>query len=76
MNKNKTTLEKELTLKILSTISDDVVLSIGNKGDFTKKQMIDEINNNSQTGMEIIETQLALLRSFKDGSFAKLMTTI
>ena len=50
-----------------------VVLSIGSEGDFTREQIQHEIKIGSEIGMQLIESNMALLRSFKDGSFIKLI---
>ena len=62
-------LEKDiinLVIERLKTIPATASLSIGERGSFSVKEMIDHVRENDDTGKQIIETQLEYIRSLKD----------
>lgn len=59
---------KQLVIERLKTISSDKKISIGGKGDFTAKELIERVEKNDEVGKKVIEVQLEFLRSFKTGA--------
>lgn len=73
---NKTILqkEKEVIIARLEAISPELSFSIGGESkSFSKKELIDEINKNTEIGKDFIKSQFELLRALKNGS---LMSTL
>ncbi len=58
---------KELVIERLKTISSDKKISIGNYGEFSKEQLIEDVKSGSEIGKKIIEIELEFLRAFKQG---------
>ena len=54
---------KELVIARLKTMSSDKKLSIGSAGDFTRDELIEEVEKGTNIGKEIIEMQLNFIRS-------------
>ena len=54
---------KNLVKKRLSAMPPDVSFSIGGYGDFTRDELIKEVDKDSKMGQEIIEMQLNFIRS-------------
>jgi len=53
---------KNLVKKRLAAMPPDVSFSIGEFGDFTRDQLIDEVDKYSEVGRETIEMQLDFIR--------------
>lgn len=53
---------KNLVKKRLSAMSPDVSFSIGGYGDFTRDELIKEVEKDSELGQEIVEMQLNFIR--------------
>ena len=73
---NKTTLqkEKEVIIARLEAMSPELSFSVGSESkSFSKKDLIDEINKNTEIGKNFIKSQFELLRALKDNS---LMNTL
>lgn len=58
---------KELIKARLSTIPADNVLSIGSFGEFTRDQILQEVEKESEIGKKMIEIQLRYLQKLKEG---------
>ena len=50
-------------------MSSNIKVSIGSLGDFTKDELIKNVQDNSNIGKKIIEIQLEYLRALKEGLF-------
>lgn len=59
----------ELVIARLQTLPDDVELSIGSEGDFTKDELIDHVRQGDDLGQKIIELEMSFLRVLKSGIF-------
>lgn len=53
---------KKLVKERLRAMSPDVSFSIGNYGDFTRDELILEVDKNSEIGKAVIEMQLTFIR--------------
>ncbi len=53
---------KKLVKERLRAMSPDVSFLIGNYGDFTRDELIREVDNNSEIGKAVIEMQLTFIR--------------
>jgi hypothetical protein len=60
---------QNLVIARLDIVPPDKMISIGSAGEFTKEQLIEEVKKKSEIGKEIVDIELAFLRSLKDGSF-------
>jgi hypothetical protein len=56
---------QDLVIARLQTLPDDVELSIGSEGDFTKDELIDHVRQGDNVGQKIIELEMSFLRSLK-----------
>lgn len=57
---------QEIVLARVLTMPDNVGISIGGKGEFSKDEMIEHIEKNDEVGKKFIEIQLSYLQSLKD----------
>lgn len=74
MNKNKSTEEmKELVIARLDVMPPKYKLSVGNKGTFTKDELIQHVQKGDEIGNEIIKMQFNFIRALTSG---KLMNTL
>jgi len=48
-------------------LSGDTIKCIGNKGHFTKKELIEHVNDNDSVGKIIQEAEMEWIKSFKNG---------
>jgi hypothetical protein len=66
--------EKELIIARLDIVSPELSFYVGG-GDksFSKKDLIEEINKDTDIGKEFIKIQLEFLRAMKDGSLMKVL---
>ncbi len=53
---------KKLVIERLRTMPPNVSFSIGSHGDFTRDQLIQEVQDGSDVGLETVESELRLLR--------------
>jgi hypothetical protein len=60
---------RKLVVARLRTLSSNKRVSIGSEGEFTKDQLIKNVENDSEIGKKIIQIQLEYLRAFKEGLF-------
>ena len=73
-NKNKTIedKEKEIVIARLEALIPEMSFASGDDfQSFTRDEIINEINKNSQIGKNFIETEMNFLRALKDGSLIK-----
>ena len=58
---------KKLVIMRLQSMPQNLKLSIGKYGTFTKEELIERVQEEDEVGKLIIEMQLKYLRSFKKG---------
>lgn len=58
---------KKLVIARLELLPENKKISIGNYGEFSKDELIDNVNKNSEIGNKIIEIELEFLRAMKGG---------
>ena len=59
--------EKEIILARVRTYSDDFELSIGGGSTFSRDEIIENIEKETETGQEIVEMQMEYLRDLISG---------
>lgn len=64
---------KELIIARIDVMPSGYKLSIGNKGTFSKEDLIKHVKEGDSIGREIIETQLEFIRSLTSGEFMKVL---
>lgn len=75
--KEKTILqkEKEVIIARLEATSPELFFSIGSDGrSFSKDELIEEINKDTEIGNNFVKSQFEFLRALKDGSLMKALT--
>ena len=60
---------QELVIARLQTLPENVELSIGSEGDFTRDELIDHVRDGDEVGQKMIELEMSFLRSLKSGIF-------
>ena len=65
--------EKEITLARVRAYSDDFELSIGGRGTFSKSEIVENIEKETEIGQEIIEMQMGYLRDLISGHIYKIL---
>jgi hypothetical protein len=60
---------RKLVVARLRTLSGNKRVSIGSDGEFTKEELIKNVEENSHVGRKIIQIQLEYLQAFKKGLF-------
>ena len=65
--------EKELVLARVRAYSDDFELSIGGKGTFSKDKIVENIEEETEMGKEIVEMQMEYLRDLVSGNIYKIL---
>lgn len=60
---------KKIVIARLEVFPSDKKISIGSVGEFTKQEMIENVEQETEVGEKIIEIQLNYLRSWKEGIF-------
>lgn len=58
---------KDLVIARIEALPEDLKMSVGSKGDFSKAQLIDRIRSGDEVGKKIIDVQMKFLRSLKEG---------
>jgi nucleoid DNA-binding protein len=58
---------KKLVIARIEVLPENKKISIGNFGEFSKEELINNINKNSDIGNKIIEIELEFLRAMKKG---------
>lgn len=67
-NKEEITNEiKKIVIARLEVLPENKKISIGNFGEFSKDELIDNVNKNSEIGNKIIEIEMEFLRAMKKG---------
>lgn len=60
---------KKIVIARLEVFPSDKKISIGSIGEFTKQQMIENVEDETAVGEKIVEIQLNYLRSLQEGIF-------
>lgn len=58
---------KKIVIARLEILPENKKISIGNFGEFSKEELIDNVNKNSEIGNKIIEIEMKFLRAMKKG---------
>ena len=67
--------EKEIIIARLEATSPELFFSIGSEGkSFSKDELIEEINKNTEIGKKFVKSQFEFLRALKDGSLINQLT--
>lgn len=65
MNQTEKTIQ-EIVFARVSTMPDNVGISIGKDGDFSKNEIIEHLKKNDEVGKKFVEIQLDYLQSLKN----------
>ncbi len=68
-NKNK----KEIVLARVRAYDDDFELSVGSGGTFSRDEIIENIEKETEIGQEIVEMQMEYLRDLISGDIYKIL---
>jgi len=60
---------KKVVIANLQGLSPDLVMHIGSMGEFSREQLIDNVEKETKVGAKIVEIQLNFLRKLKEGIF-------
>ena len=60
---------KELVLARLDVMPDDLELSIGSYGSFTKKELKEAVEKDTDVGKKVVEMQISFLKAVKFKGF-------
>ena len=58
---------KKIVIARINTLSDDLGIIVGNKK-YTKKEILDSVEKENETGQEFIEMQIEYLRDMASGA--------
>ncbi|MBI2595616.1 hypothetical protein HYW46_02675 [Candidatus Daviesbacteria bacterium] len=58
---------KKLVIERLKTSSDELNVVIGNTGDFTRDELIENVEAGNKIGKEIVESELEFLKAMIEG---------
>ncbi len=60
---------KKLVIARLDTLPPNVSISVGSDGQFNKKELIEQIKNDTNIGKKMIEIEIEYMRMLKEGKF-------
>ena len=60
---------RKLVIARLRTLSGNKRVSIGSEGEFTREQLIKNVEQNTEVGKKIVQIQLEYLQTLKKGLF-------
>jgi len=60
---------KKVVIANLQGLSPDLRMHIGSAGEFSREELIDNVEKETDVGNKIVEIQLNFLRSLKEGIF-------
>jgi len=66
----KVEIEEDIKLLVterLNSLPKDMNISVGSKGSFTREELIEEVEKESEVGRAIVEIQMNFLQSLKTG---------
>ncbi|MDE1825403.1 MAG: hypothetical protein KGH61_03445 [Candidatus Micrarchaeota archaeon] len=58
---------KELVIARLSVMPPNRKIAIGGYGEFTKEELIHEVNNDTEIGKKIVEIEISFIRAVAQG---------
>ena len=58
---------KELVLERLDIMPQNLKLSIGGQGTFTKQELIENVKNGSEIGHQVVEMEMNFIRALASG---------
>jgi len=58
---------KDLVIARLKTLPEDIGISIGSAGNFSREEIIRHVEQDDEIGRKIVEVELAFLRKLKEG---------
>lgn len=58
---------KELVIARLNLIPNDVTISVGADGEFTRKELIERVKQEDTVGQEVVRSQLEFLKALTSG---------
>ena len=68
--------EKELVIARLEVLSPELHFSVGSDSEsFSRDEIIKQINENTEIGMDFLKVELEFLRAIKDGSLMNSLVT-
>ncbi len=53
----------------LAVLPQDVKVSIGSHGEFSRRELIEHVKKNDEIGQKVVEVELEYLKSLKNGIF-------
>ena len=66
---------KELVIARLRLIPDNVKMSVGSDGEFSRNELIESVRQENKMGHEIVRSQLEFLRALATGSLLDELNT-
>ena len=60
---------KELVIARLQTLPDDISVSVGAEGEYSRDQLIQHVEVEDEIGKKMVEIEMNFLRSLKEGKF-------
>ncbi|KKQ35441.1 MAG: hypothetical protein US51_C0005G0004 [Microgenomates group bacterium GW2011_GWA2_37_6] len=60
---------KKLVVARLDALPPNISISVGSEGHFNKKELIEQIENDTEIGKKMVEIELEYLRKLKEGIF-------
>ncbi|OGL65957.1 hypothetical protein A3B21_02160 [Candidatus Uhrbacteria bacterium RIFCSPLOWO2_01_FULL_47_24] len=58
---------KELVIARLQTLPDDISVSVGADGEYSRDQIIQHVEEGDEVGKKMVEIEMNFLRSLKEG---------
>ena len=66
---------RAIVIARLESLPDNLKLSLGSEGEFSKQQLIAHVHEGDAIGKKIVEVQMHFLRSLKQGSLYEQVST-
>ncbi len=66
---------KELVIARLLSIPNNVTISVGDEGDFTRAEIIERVKREDTVGREVVRSQLEFLRALSTGRLLDELTS-
>ena len=66
---------KELVLARLDIMPQNFKLSVGNKGTFTKQELMEHVKEGDSVGVQIVEMQLSFIKALTSGKLISIINT-
>lgn len=65
--------QKELVLARIQAYSDDIEIAVGGEKSYSKQEILDNIESETEVGKEIVDIQMNYLRDLVNGNLYKLI---